>query len=71
VNSTGLSSRNSRIPTKPTVPEKDSRELPGQADTTDSNEPIKKFSGRSPATLLAYGWKKKTGITDSNYHRSK
>jgi hypothetical protein len=53
------------------VPEKDSRELPGQADTTDSNEPIKKFSGRSPATLLAYGWKKKTGITDSNYHRSK
>jgi hypothetical protein len=47
--SSGISSRgSSRIPTKPSaVPEKDSQELPGPADTTDNNEPIKKFSGRS------------------------
>jgi hypothetical protein len=55
------------------VPEKDSRELPGQSDTTDNNEPIKRFSGRSPAELPAVGWKKKAAYKniDSNYHRAK
>jgi hypothetical protein len=69
--SSGMSSRGSRIPTKPSaVPEKDSRELPGQSDTT-GNEPIKKFSGRSPATLPGFGWKAKSKLKDSDYHRSK
>jgi hypothetical protein len=60
------------IPTKPSaVPEKDSRELPGQSDTTDNNEPIKRFSGRSPAELPAFGWKAKSTLKDSDYHRAK
>jgi hypothetical protein len=43
---TGLSSRGSHIPASPySQPAKDSRGL--QSDTTDNNEPIKKFSGRS------------------------
>jgi hypothetical protein len=71
--SSGISSRgSSRIPTKPSaVPVKDARELPAQSDATDNNEPIKKFSGRSPAELHAVGWKKKSGIAESDYHRSK
>ena len=72
--SSGISSRgSSRIPTKPSaVPEKDSQELPGPADTTDNNEPIKRFSGRSPAELPAVGWKKKAAYKniDSDYHRA-
>ena len=70
--SSGMSSRGSRIPTKPSaVPAKDSRELLGQSDATDNNEPIKKFSGRSPAELPAYGWKAKSTLKDSDYHRAK
>ena len=58
--SSGVSSRGTRIPTKPTaVPAKDVRELPGQADTTDNNEPIKISSVRSPAKLSAVGWRAK------------
>jgi hypothetical protein len=70
MNNSGLSSRGSRTTPPSSQPAKDVRELPGTADTT-GNEPIKKFSGRSPAELPAVGWKKKTGITDSDYHRSK
>jgi hypothetical protein len=72
--STGLSSRSSRIPTSPSSqPAKDARELPGQSDTTDNNEPIKISSVRSPAKLLAVGWKKKAAYKniESDYHRSK
>jgi hypothetical protein len=71
--SSGLSSRGSRIPTPPSAqPAKDARELPGTADTT-GNEPIKRFSGRSAAELPAVGWKKKVAYKniDSNYHRVK
>jgi hypothetical protein len=53
------------------VPTKDVRELSGPADTTDNNEPIKISSVRSPAKLLAVGWKKKSGIVESDYHRAK
>jgi hypothetical protein len=71
--SSGISSRgSSRIPTKPSaVPAKDARELPGQSDATDNNEPIKISSVRSSPELKAYGWKKKSGIAESDYHRSK
>jgi hypothetical protein len=36
-------------------------------------EPTKKFSGRSPATLPVFGWKKKAKYKniDSDYHRAK
>lgn len=71
MNNSGLSSRGSRTTSPSSQPAKDAREFPGQSDMTDNNEPIKKFSGRSPATLPAFGWKKKTGITDSDYHRAK
>jgi hypothetical protein len=53
------------------VPAKDARELPGQSDATDNNEPIKISSVRSSPDLKAYGWKKKSGIAESDYHRSK
>jgi hypothetical protein len=72
MNNSGLSSRGSRIPTKPAaVPEKDSRELPGTTDTT-GNDPIKVSSVRSPAELPAVGWKKKAAYKniDSDYHRA-
>jgi hypothetical protein len=63
--SSGISSRgSSRIPTKPSA-------VPETADTTDNNEPIKISSVRSPAKLLAVGWKKKSGIVESDYHRAK
>lgn len=55
---TGLSSRNSRIPTPPSSqPAKDAREVPGQSDTTDNNEPIKISSVRSPAEIENYDWR--------------
>jgi hypothetical protein len=58
--STGLSSRNSRIPTSPlSKPAKDARELPGTTDTTGNDEPIKISSVRSPAELSAVGWRAK------------
>jgi hypothetical protein len=63
--SSGMSSRGSRIPAPPSA-------VPARDEATNM-EPTKKFSGRSPATLPVFGWKKKAKYKniDSDYHRAK